>query len=134
MLGEELGTITGETTGIRVLSTDGGHAVTETSVQATGTLLGAAVKDMATYESVLRADGTLFGEGQGITMTQGGDTITWHGTGVGRFNGSGGVDWRGALFYETAAADFVRLNGVAAVFEYAVEESGKVTGTVWEWK
>ncbi|MEU4103357.1 hypothetical protein ACFY8X_08650 [Streptomyces tanashiensis] len=134
MLGEQLGTISGEMTGLRVLSADGGHAVTESSFTATGTLLGEAVKDMGTYESALRPDGTLYGEGQGITMTQAGATVTWHGTGVGHFNESGGVNWRGAIFYETAAAAFARLNGTAAVFEFDTEEGGKVSGTIFEWK
>ncbi|MFC9397211.1 MULTISPECIES: hypothetical protein [unclassified Streptomyces] len=134
MLGDELGTITGEMTGMRVLAADGGHAVVETSFRATGTLLGVAVRDMGTYESVSRPDGTLFGEGQGVTMTPSGDTITWHGSGVGRFTESGGVSWRGGLFWETASAEFARLNGVAGMFEFETEESGKVSGTLWEWK
>ncbi|MGW8351156.1 hypothetical protein [Streptomyces wedmorensis] len=134
MLGEQLGTLLGEMTGMRVLSTDGGHAVTEASFQASGTLLGVTVKDMGTYESVVQADGTLFGEGQGISMTLDGETVTWHGTGAGRFNDAGGVSWRGALFYETAAANFARLNGIAAVFEFDTEESGKVSGAIYEWK
>ncbi|MEU4068128.1 hypothetical protein AB0F25_38010 [Streptomyces wedmorensis] len=134
MLGEQLGTLLGEMTGMRVLSTDGGHAVTEASFQASGTLLGVTVKDMGTYESVVQADGTLFGEGQGISMTSDGETVTWHGTGAGRFNDAGGVSWRGALFYETAAANFARLNGIAAVFEFDTEESGKVSGAIFEWK
>ncbi|MFB6839549.1 hypothetical protein [Streptomyces sp. NPDC056361] len=134
MLGEQIGTLSGEMTGIRVLSTGGGHAVTEASFQATGKLLGADIKDMGTYESALQADGSLFGEGQGISMTEDGQTITWHGTGVGRFNESGGVDWRGAVFYETTAADFIRLNGTAAVFEFDTEGSGKVRGAIYEWK
>lgn len=134
MLGDQLGTISGEMTGLRVLSTDGGHAVTEASFAGTGTLLGTTVKDMGTYESVVKPDGTLFGEGQGISMTAGGETVTWHGTGVGRFNDSGGVSWRGCLFYETASAEFARLNGIATVFEFDTEESGKVSGSLYEWK
>ncbi|MBB4979752.1 MULTISPECIES: hypothetical protein [Streptomyces] len=134
MLGDELGTITGEMTGMRVLSTDGGHAVVETSFRGTSTLLGADMKDMGTYESVSRPDGTLFGEGHGVSMTRAGDTVTWHGSGVGRFTESGGVSWRGALFYETASTEFTRLNGIAALFEFETEESGKVSGTLYEWK
>ncbi|WP_426363654.1 hypothetical protein [Streptomyces sp. E-08] len=134
MLGEHLGTISGETTGLRVLSAEGGHAVTETSFMATGTLIGVAIKDMGTYEAVLRADGTLYGEGQGVSMTQAGESITWHGTGVGRFDDSGGVNWRGAIFYESAAAQFARINGIAAVFEFDTDESGKVSGSITEWK
>lgn len=134
MLGELIGEEQGDTTGIRVLSTDGGHAVLEASFQATGTLLGIGVKDMGTYESVVRADGTLFGEGQGVSMTQEGETITWHGSGVGHFDESGAVDWRGALFFETAAPRFARLTTIAALFEFHVEESGKATAKLYEWK
>ncbi|MFI8828642.1 hypothetical protein [Streptomyces sp. NPDC053431] len=134
MLGDLIGEEQGETTGIRVLSTDGGHPVLEASFQATGTLLGTGVKDMGTYESVMRADGTLFGEGQGVIMTQGGDTVTWHGSGVGRLDEAGTVHWRGAIFWETAAAAFSRLNATAGVFEFETDESGKATAKVYEWK
>ncbi|MFI6416721.1 hypothetical protein ACIBG6_04690 [Streptomyces sp. NPDC050842] len=134
MLGDLIGEEQGDTTGIRVLSTDGGHPVMEASFQAAGTLLGVAVKDMGTYESVVRADGTLFGEGQGVLMTQDGETITWHGSGVGSFDASGAIDWRGALFFETAAAKFARLTGIAGLFEFHVEESGKATAKIYEWK
>ncbi|MFB7861803.1 MULTISPECIES: hypothetical protein [unclassified Streptomyces] len=134
MLGDLIGEEQGETTGMRVLSTDGGHPVLEASFQATGTLLGTGVRDMGTYESVMRPDGTLFGEGQGVVMTQGGDTITWHGSGVGRIDEAGTVHWRGALFWETAAAAFSRLNTIAGVFEFETDESGKATAKVYEWK
>lgn len=134
MLGDLIGEEQGETTGIRVLSTDGGHPVLEASFTATGTLLGVGVKDMGTYESVIGADGTLFGEGQGVIMTQGGETATWHGSGVGRLDEAGTVHWRGAIFYETAAPTFSRLTTVAGVFEFETEESGKATAKVWEWK
>ncbi|MEV7281364.1 hypothetical protein [Streptomyces sp. NPDC093111] len=134
MLGDLIGEEQGETTGIRVLSTDGGHPVLEASFAATGTLLGVGIKDMGTYESAVGADGTLYGEGQGVIMAQGGATVTWHGSGVGHFDEAGTVHWRGALFFETAAAAFGRLNGTAAVFEFETEESGKATAKLWEWK
>ncbi|MFI8519415.1 hypothetical protein ACIGEZ_16495 [Streptomyces sp. NPDC085481] len=134
MLGELIADLQGDTTGIRVLSTDGGHPVLEASFTATGTLLGADVKDMGTYESVLRADGTLFGEGQGVVMTKDGQTVTWHGSGVGRIDEAGTVHWRGAIFYETAAAELSRLNGIAGVFEFETEDSGKATAKIYEWK
>ncbi|MEV7522306.1 hypothetical protein [Streptomyces sp. NPDC091371] len=134
MLGELIGEEQGETTGIRVLSTDGGHAVLEASFQATGTLLGASAKDMGTYESVTRADGTLFGQGQGITMTADGETLSWHGDGVGHFTESGGVSWRGAIYYETTAERFAQLNSIAAVYEFETDESGRITAKVYEWK
>ncbi|MGG8406493.1 hypothetical protein ACM614_07605 [Streptomyces sp. 12297] len=133
MLGELIAEEQGEITSVRVLSTDGGHAVTEASFQAAGTLLGAPVKEMGTYESVTRADGTLFGEGQGIVTSAEGETATWHGSGVGHFTDAGGINWRGAIFYETAAPSFTRLNGLAAVFEFDTDEAGKATARIFAW-
>ncbi|WMX44377.1 hypothetical protein [Streptomyces roseicoloratus] len=133
MLGEQIGDEQGQTTGMRVVSVDGGHPHVEASFQATGTLLGVAVTDMGTYDSVMQPDGTLFGDGQGCSMTQGGDIITWHATGAGRMTESGGISYRGAIFFESASADFSRLNGTAAVFEYEEDKDGKNTAKVWEW-
>ncbi|QNS03808.1 hypothetical protein [Streptomyces xanthii] len=134
MLGETIGEEQGRTTGMRVLSTDGGHPVTEASFQASGTLLGVEIQDTGTYESVLRPDGTLWGEGQGFNMTKDGETVTWHGSGVGRFVDGGAVEWRGAIFFETAATKFERLNTVAGVFEFRVEADGKAAAKLYEWK
>jgi hypothetical protein len=43
-------------------------------------------------------------------------------------------NWRGALFYETAAAELTRLDEIAVLFEYEVDESGKSEGHLFEWK
>ncbi|MFF9843579.1 hypothetical protein [Streptomyces sp. NPDC013740] len=134
MLGDLIGEERGQRTGLRVVSVDGGHPHVEVSFQATGTLLGAAVEDLGTYDSVMQADGTLFGDGQGCTMTQDGDIITWQGTGVGRPDGSGGFSYRGSIFWETASGAFSRLNGTAGVFEYEEDTDGNATAKVWEWK
>ncbi|WP_137992537.1 hypothetical protein [Streptomyces vilmorinianum] len=134
MLGDLIGEETGEVTGIRVLSTDGGHAVLEVSIRASGTLLGVEGTTMGTYESVMRADGTLFGEGQGVTMTRDGESVTWHGSGIGHVTESGGASWRGSIFWESAAARFTRLNGTVGVFEFEQDEGGKFTDKAYEWK
>ncbi|MFI8104620.1 hypothetical protein [Streptomyces sp. NPDC086023] len=134
MLGELIGEEQGEVTGRRVLSTDGGHPIIEASFQASGTLLGAGVQDMGTYESVMRADGTLFGEGQGVVMTESGDTLTWHGSGVGHLGEGGAVSWRGAIFYDSPNGKHDRLTGIAAVFEFETDAAGKASAKLYEWK
>ncbi|MFD6968293.1 hypothetical protein OG756_33350 [Streptomyces sp. NBC_01310] len=134
MLGDLLGDEQGQTTGMRVLHTDDGlHPAMEVSFQATGTLMSAAVTDRGTYESVMRPDGSLYGEGQGIIMTREGDTVTWRGQGVGHFDDSGGVHWRGSIFYETGAPRFAELAGTAGVFEFDTDESGKMASKVYQW-
>jgi hypothetical protein len=135
MLGELISEENGQVTAMRVLAAgDGLHPVVEVSFQAAGQLLDSAVTDLGTYESAVRPDGSLFGEGRGVLMAADGAAVTWRGQGVGRFTGSGGVRWRGAIYYETASERFARLNGVAGVFEYETGEDGKTTAKIYEWK
>jgi hypothetical protein len=37
-------------------------------------------------------------------------------------------------YYQSASPEWLRLNGVAAVFEYEVDENGSTTAKIWEWK
>ena len=74
MLGEKLGEMHGKITGQRVLPTEGGIPKVETSFEIGGTLLETEATLMGTYWSVVRADGSLYGEcpWQGVLMTQDG--------------------------------------------------------------
>jgi hypothetical protein len=135
VLGEQLGEERGQITGMRVLPPQGQGPTVEVSFQAAGKIVGADVTDIGTYISAARPDGTLFGEGQGVVMTTDGGVATWRGQGSGRFTGPGGaISWRGAVYYETASAQLSRLNGVAVVYEYEADESGKTEAKYWEWK
>ena len=135
MLGEQIGEETGQITGIRVLPDEGAGPKVEVSFQQSGTLLGAQVSDMGTYISVTRPDGTLFGDGQGVIMTDDGQMAAWRGQGVGRFTGHGtAVSYRGAIYFQTASERLARLNGIAVVFEYETDESGKTAVKSYEWK
>jgi hypothetical protein len=135
MLGEMLGEERGQVTGTRVLSAEGDAPKVEVSFQASGRILGVDTADMGTYCSILRPDGTLFGEGQGIVTTADGDMTTWQGQGVGKVVGRGAAaSWRGAIYYQTTSQKLARLNGIAVVFEYEVDEAGKTAAKIWEWK
>jgi len=134
MLGDKIGEVQGQVIGTRVVSVEGGSAAVEVTFQGSGTLLGESVTEMGTYLSESRPDGTLFGGGQGVSMTAGGDSVTWHGEGVGRMTGAMAASYRGAIFYETTSATFASLTSVAGLFEFDTDESGKVYGTIYEWK
>ena len=135
MLGEQIGEETGQITGTRVLPDEGAGPKVEVSFQSSGTLLGAHVNDMGTYVSVTRPDGTLFGHGQGVFVSDDGQMATWRGQGAGRFTGHGtAVSWRGAIYYQTTSERLARLNGIALLFEVEADESGKITTKSWEWK
>jgi len=133
MLGDQLGEEHGQITGMRVLASEGAPKV-EVSFQATGTLAGVEVSDMGTYVSVARPDGTLYGEGQGVTMTPDGGMASWRGQGRGRFTGPGAVSWRGAIYFDSASPQFARLTGCAVLYEYETDADGKADAKYWEWK
>jgi hypothetical protein len=135
MLGELLGEELGQITTTRVLPADGGRGPrVEVSFQSNGTLLGQHSTDMGTYIAEMRPDGSMIGEGQGVTRTERGETATWRGQGVGHFTSSGRQSWRGSILYEANSEGLARLNGVACVFEDEVDESGKMEVKSWEWK
>jgi hypothetical protein len=106
----------------------------ETSFQANTILLGVEATDTGTYQSVVRPDGTLYGEGQGIVMGKEGDLATWIGQGVGTIKKDGAISYRGAVYYQSSSARWSRLNSVAAIFEYEVDAQGNTRAQLWEWK
>ena len=134
MLGEKLGEESGKVTSQRVLANPGGGPKVETSFQVTGTLLGVSHTTRATYQASMRPDGNLYGEGQGIAMGKDGEMAAWVGSGVGTLKKDGSVSYRGAIYYQSASAKWLRLNGVASVFEYEVDAQGNTKAQIWEWK
>ena len=79
MLGEKIGEISGKVTMQRVLPSLGGDPKMETSFQASGSVLTTNIKDTGTYWTVVRPDGTQYGEGHGVMMTRDGKVATWTG-------------------------------------------------------
>jgi len=133
MLGELISESRGMRTDRRVLSTSPTFKV-EVSFEDDGKLLGIDAHTIATYWSEGRPDGSLYGEGQAVVMTQDGQTATWKGQGVGKFLAGGAVSYRGAVYYTTASPKLARLNSVAAVFEFEVDAKGNTSSKTWEWK
>lgn len=133
MLGDQIGEERGQVLVRRVLSA-GASPQVEVTFQAEGRILDVDTTDMGTYVGTIQPDGTLKGEGQGLVRGSGNEVATWTGTGVGHFTNDGGVAWRGALYFQTQAPALARLNGIAVVFEYGVDGSGKTEAKFFEWK
>ena len=132
MLGEQIGETKGRRLVRRVISIDPPTA--EVSFEDTGQMLGIPTTGMGTYTSVIRPDGSILGQGQGLSMTQDGEAITWTGTGIGKFGPGGSVSYRGMLFFKTASQKLAPINNVCGAFEYDVDTSGNTTSKIWEWK
>src|SRR5262245_49084037 len=134
MLGEMIGEESGKVTSRRVLENLGGAPKMETNAQTTLTLLGVEAINNVTYSAAIRADGSLYGEGQGIVISKDGDVATWVGQGVGTVKKGGGASFRGAVFYQSSSPKWSRLNSVASIFEHEVDAEGNVHSKLWEWK
>src|SRR5438094_8488021 len=124
MLIEKIGKMSCKMKSQRVLSNVGGGPKMETSIQANGSLLGTNVRETGTYWTVVRQDGTLYGEGQRVTITKDGKMATWTGHGVGTMKKDGSATYRGALYYQTTPPRLSQLNKVAVPLEYAADAQG----------
>lgn len=132
MLGNQIGETKGKRLVRRVISIDPPTA--EVSFEDSGQMLGTKTTGMGSYTSTVRPDGSIIGHGQGLTMTDNGEGITWTGTGLGKFGPGGSVSYRGMLFFQTASQKLAALNNCCAAFEYEVDPSGQTTAKMWEWK
>jgi hypothetical protein len=134
MLGERIGESSGKVTLQRVLPNPGGGPKLETSFQSSGKLFGVDSTETGTYVAAARPDGSLFGEGQGITMSREGDVLTWMGQGIGTLQKDGAVSYRGAVYCQTTSPRWALLNSVAVLFEYEVDAQGNTRSQFFEWK
>jgi hypothetical protein len=130
MLGDVICEETGTVTGTTELS-DGKFDVSLTS---SGQIRGVDETSEWTYWSETRADGTVYGEGNGVMTTAEGDVINMRGVGGAKSVGEdGSVAYRGAMFFHTDSQEHAALNGGTGVFEYNVDSDGVTKTTVWEW-
>ena len=89
MLGELLAQGSGKRTGLRVLPSDGPSPKVEISIAGTSTVLGFKAQEMDTYWQTFKAEGVLYGEGQGLLMTEQGDVAQFRGFGIARVSAPG---------------------------------------------
>lgn len=134
MLGEKIGDVRGQAVSVRVLPDEGSGPRLETTDTGIGTLCGIQCTQTVTYIGTLRPNGTIQGAGDGVVMGENGEVATFRGAGVGTFVRPGVTSWRGTLLYESASEGLARLNGIAVLFEYEIDESGKSEGHLYEWK
>ena len=133
MLGELIGENEGKVSSQRVI--DVKVPTMETSVMASGRLRGVQATEILTYVANTSSKGVLHGVGNGIITTQDGDLVTYTGEGIGRYDASGVLNWRGAIFFETSSEGKLGfLNNLVGVFEAQVDGQGIFTDKIWEWK
>jgi hypothetical protein len=135
-LGDKITEVSGRITGSRVYTPSGTHqARVEVSFQGSGTLLGHEVTDIGTYWQTLKPGGVLYGEGDVLYITREGESAHWRGFGVGKPRGpfpAGHFAVCGST--ETESRALRRLNEMALVTEYDVDQEGNYRYTAWEWR
>jgi hypothetical protein len=90
---------------------------------------------MGTYWSVMRPNGVIYAEGQGVIMTKEGEVVSWTGSGVGKPTGRGAaIRFSYSLAFQTSSQRLARLNSVLGVGEYEADENGNTHDKLWEWK
>lgn len=134
MVGEKIGEVSGALVVQRVLPSEPGTPKMEVTQKGSGTLLGVPFQESGTYWSKLRPDGTLYGEGNGVYMGDGGALATWVGQGTGTIAADSSVEYRGAIYLYSTSDAWKRLNSVATLFEYRVDADGNYNAEFWEWK
>jgi hypothetical protein len=133
MLGELIGETKGKISNRNVVSVEG--PTIETTVASSGTLKGVQVNEILTYVASPSSKGILHGIGKGVINTQDGEIATFTGEGIGRFDASGLLTWRGAIFFHTSSDGKLEfLNNKVGVFEAQVDSQGNFTDKTWEWE
>jgi len=101
MLGDQIGEAKGKITGQRVLDVEGPKI--EYSFSADGRMREVDVIHMATFYTIPRGNGVLYGEGQGVITAKdgGGEMATEIGRGIGQLTDGGKkVKFRGCFFFQ----------------------------------
>lgn len=134
MQGELLGEATGKITATRVEPANGRQIEVEVSFQGTARFLGEECVNLGSYVQTMRQGGALYGEGHVLVIAADGEVLNWNGFGVGRPTGkppAGQFAVCGSI--QTTAERFQRLNSIANLAEYEVDEDGTYRWRMWEW-
>ncbi|HKU84472.1 MAG TPA: hypothetical protein VJP58_10565 [Candidatus Nitrosocosmicus sp.] len=110
------------------------HPVIESTFVSNQTIFGdIQARNLGTYWSTLYTNGTVHGEGHGISTTTDGEMVTWTAEGIGNANPAGDVRFEGSLFFNTSSeGELSNLNNKVAFFDYEVDSEGNTSDSVWE--
>lgn len=138
MLGEKIFEWTGKVQGQRILPPDVEGSKMEITfagpLQGHGRLAPFKGMGTGTYVAIARPDGTFYGEGHGMILSDEGDGFTVKAMGLGRITG-GKFLYRGALTFRSTSPNLGWLNGAFGIFEYEQDiNTQEVTFTCFEWK
>ena len=112
----------------------------QTSFASNGTVTGGVtnvnVTEIGTYTTTPRADGILYGEGQGVITGENGEIVTWDSQEIGSMAPGGEITFRGSIFFRTLSptGSLGFLDNMVGVFIFQVDPSGNTAVEVLELK
>jgi hypothetical protein len=112
----------------------------QTSFASNGTVTGGVtnvnVTEIGTYTTTPRADGILYGEGQGVITGENGEKVTWDSQEIGSMAPNGEITFRGSIFFRTLSptGSLGFLDNMVGVFIFQVDPSGNTAVEVLELK
>lgn len=135
MLGEQIAEENGRVTGRRILPGDDYRYVKmEISFESTLAVLGMRGMNIGTYTVYERVPGQIYAEGQGIAMTESGESAIWNGHGIGRPTGDGaGMKVSASIAFQAGPGKLARLNEMLIVVEHEAADDGRISSKLWEW-
>ena len=112
----------------------------QTSFASNGTVTGGvtnvSVTEIGTYTTTPRADGILYGEGQGVITGENGEIVTWDSQEIGSMAPNGEITFRGSIFFRTLSptGSLGFLDNMVGVFIFQVDPSGNTAVEILELK
>jgi hypothetical protein len=112
----------------------------QTSFASNGTVTGGVtnvnVTEIGTYTTTPRADGILYGEGQGVITGENGEIVTWDSQEIGSMAPNGEIIFRGSIFFRTLSptGSLGFLDNMVGVFIFQVDPSGNTAVEILELK
>jgi hypothetical protein len=112
----------------------------QTSFASNGTVTGGVtnvnVTEIGTYTTTPRADGILYGEGQGVITGENGEIVTWDSQEIGSMAPNGEITFRGSIFFRTLSptGSLGFLDNMVGVFIFQVDPSGNTAVEALELK
>jgi hypothetical protein len=134
MLGDTVGSETGQVTSRRILPGDDYRYVKmEITFESECELLGQQGQNIGTYTIWERVPGQIYGEGQGIFMTAGGESAIWNGHGVGQGSADGSIAIAASVAFQAGAGALEGLNNMLVVVEHHAHGNGHIHSTLYAW-
>ena len=133
MLGNKIGSESGQVTGRRVLPGDEfRYMKLEVSFESSVELLGMQGQNIGTYTVVDRGPGQIYAEGQGIIM-MGEAGIIWNGHGVVQVDAEGNMMIAASIAMQTTSEQLARLNQSLILVESHSHANGHLHSELSEW-